>query len=1172
MPPRSPDNRLFIGAFLLALVVVFAGSRLRRQPRVVNTHDPDVNHVEAFELQPGEVGVVVRVRHRGQAVPGATVWADLDADEVETDEHCRHALADQSGLVRVPARKDGLGRTHLFARDADGRVGSATLSHEHLLAAPDVVLLDVAARPGRLVTTLGLPIPAAGLRAETFSSRWHPESSASFIDIPNPVQDDYRTNTDAGGRFSISGVPVGHDCRIAFRTTGYGEGRLELPAGSAGEFRLAPAGGVRVRVSGAGSAADLRGLQCRLVAKAAGQPGEPFVDGAQTRRHDGSNAFLFPNVVPGKYSVRIEGTALHSALPAKTVSVTVDPGQTAEVTVPLKQAGRLLGRVVDRASGKGIGGVRLDLLVAPSGDFDLGYRGRVTTDGVGRFGGYVPAGVPVTVVPNRCPPAYTSPQGLRAPLFADARAVTAPAGETRTLAEIKLDRRGTISGTVVAAGKPVAGAVVEVRWDGARQQAPATVTTDASGQFRVRGAPPDQPAALRVRADGMVNATIAFAANELAGPVTIPVSAGNAFRVRGQVADSRGRPMQRARVVVVATILPPKPSLPGPEAVPEAVPGLGVFVSYPPAEVEAVFTDTAGRFESGALWPGCSYTLTVSADGLVTRELPQVEGRPGQTHEIRAVLRSTAGVVAGTVVGMNGQPVAGATVVNSGDAPRRLTATTDEAGRFSLSGLYDGPAVVVAHKAGHRWAYAVAQPGGPAPQIVLRRLTEPPAAIAPPTAGSRRAEAALVRRLTAIVAKERASRPKPPAAADPWADARKDLDRFLAKQVKQSGMGTSARLAALARVLAKEDRSKALRALRAAAEAAQCLTLRAEQMAFRTLSGDFTAVVRVTELVRVAETAADLGARDEARAWLIEAEAMAGRLPPAQRGQPLGALAAAWVPLDLPRAEQFLVTGFDAFNMDMAVSGVLNRLIESDPEKAAVWLDRFKMTDGLAPVYRSRVAVRLAKRDLGRAIHLAEGINREAYRGATLARLATAAHARDRQLAHNLVEKAVVAVTGSQPEEGAAGQRMGAAIYLLWQAKQVEYPDLASLVAVTLATRPPVPAHAHQAETWRAQTVRLAAGVGGVDAAAGRALLPPDLARAPTAADEEESSFERLTALALADPETALRWCNRGAPNPDTAADVLAVLERPSLVVDRLSLLEELGWLRKEPEGLGIRD
>jgi hypothetical protein len=1186
MPSRPRDYRFIVVALAVALGAYYAARYLLPQGGEVNAHNPAVKRIDSFELQPGEVGVAVRVRLGPRPVPGADVWADrrrtID-DEEPTDGPVRQGRTDRAGLVRVPVHKGATGMVELFARDAEGRVGGAAVSPDQLLSAPDVVLVDVAPRSGRLLTDDGGPIAGATLTAESFSSRRAgDETEIRFIEVPDPLQPEYTARTDADGRFRLPGVPDGFECRLEFQTAGYGEGHLLLPGASSGEFRLAPAGGVRVRVSGDGTGADVKRSWCQLhPADPLGEqrPDEPRVESYPSRRHDGGDVFVLANVVPGAYRVRLEGTPRNPVQPEKTALVTVEPGRTADVVIPLKRAGRLAGRIVDGESGAGIPNVRLSLFAhAPD---DLDYGGSVTTDDEGRFSAYVPAGLPIGVTPDRAPRGYAL---RRAPLidpWGRAKPVTAAAGETTTLPDIKLHRQGTLTGTVLTNdppgpdGRPVPGAVVEVRWDDAQRRKPATVKTDAAGRFQVPHAPPGQPAAIRVRADRMVNATLLFSADELAGPVTIHVSSLAAFSIRGRVTDSRGRPIERAKVVGAATI-PPRPAAqpahPVPAQQPDGEPdeaaepaGETAVYGYEPVEVEADFTDAAGEFTVGPLWPGGSvYTLTVSADGFAPRRLREVKSREGQAPNIgTVVLTGTSATVAGIVVVTDGRPLAGATVINSGDGPKRLTAATDAAGRFTLAGLYDGPAVLVAQKPGYRSGYAVARPGEAEPRLVLRPATDPPATIAAPTEERRRAEADLVRRLTELAHKDGAAVPEPGPAPDPWAEARKDLDGFLAKLARQDGPTTSMTLTGLALALAKEDRAKAVRVLREAAAAARRARAARGQGAefFQGIGFDADAFLRLEALARVAEAAEDLGLRDEAAAWLGEAEALALRQPEPQRANVMGALAAGWVGLDPARAEKCLAgLGPESLTWDVTLTRVLERLLAGDPARAVPWLDRFKRpADSLAQGYRSRVAVRLADRDLPQAIRLAEGITHPVYRGLTLARLATVVPKTDHQLAHALIEKAAAAVAAGPGREGEeAEQRMGVAVYLLAQAEAVAYPDLPSLVALALTTRPPVPAHQFHAEAWRSHTVQLAAGVAVVDPEAGRALLGPD----PGA---EEDGSEWFVALALADPAAAARHLD--ALEPGEAGGVLAVLRERSLVIDRLELLNRLWWVREAEDG-----
>jgi hypothetical protein len=1196
MPSRSRDYRFIVLALALAVGAYYVALYLQQGSNEVNAHNPAVGRIATFELQPGEVGVAVRVRLGRQPVPATDVWSDRSRtsdDEDAPDEPYRHGQTDRDGLVRVPVRKGATGVVQLFARDAAGRVGGASVSPDRLLSAPDVVLVDVAPRTGRLLTADGQPIPGATLTAESFSApRPGEEVVSAFIEVPEPVQPQYTTRTGADGRFSLPGVPVGFNCRLAFQTVGYGEGTIWLPAGATGEYRLARAGAVRVRVSADGSAADVKRLWCQInpVGIPDLSPDAPRVEGYRSRRHDGSDSFLLANVVPGEYRLRIEGTPRNPVQPEKIARVTVEPGATADVVIPLKRAGRLAGRIVDGDSGEGIGNVRLYLFARAPDDLD--YGGRVTTDDGGRFSGYVPAGLPLGVSLDRAPRGYAVRLGPLIDAWSNARPVLAASDETTTLPAIKLHCHGAIAGTVVADGRPVPDAVVEVRWDESQQRKPATVKTDAAGRFQVPGAPPGRAAVIRVRVGGKVNENVRFSADDLAGPVTIGVAEGNAFRVRGQVTDSRGRPVGRAKVVVAAVVRP-RPA--APPAVPPAPPALPQDADdepdepegparrteaqfYQPAEVEAVFTDAAGRFESGPLWPGCVYTLTVSADGFAPRLLREVEGRAGQTHDFPpVVLSGTSAAVAGTVVGPDGRSLAGATVINSGDAPKRLTAATDAAGRFSLAGLYDGPAVLVAHKPGYRWGYTVARPGEPEPKIVLRPLTDPPATIPAPTDEQRRAETDLVRRLTKLVPKDLAPPGAPPPDRDPWAEARKDLDGYLAKLAKQDGTWASQNLTALARELAKDDRAKAVRVLQEAAAAARRVSVLHGQGAelFGQMAFDASAFLRVDALTRVAETADDLGLRAEAGAWLAEAEALVLRLPEAQRPQSFGRLAVGWVRLDPARAEKFLAAaGPEPISRDMAVGAVVDRLLWNDPAQAVPWLDRFKRPgDTLAQSYRSRVAVRLAERDLPQAVRLGEGITDPVYRALTLTRLATAVPRDDSKQAHALIEKAAAAVVaGPGSQEFEPEHRMGLAVYLLWQAQAVAYPDLPSLVAVALTTRPPVPAHERQTETWRSQTIELTVGVGSVDPPAGRALLGPDPGRDKAhGQDPEDGGWDWFLALALADPVAATRFANDDL-DPDQAAGALAVLKKRSAVIERLHFLERLWWVRDDPDAAGVED
>jgi hypothetical protein len=1150
MRRRDLGNYVLLGLIALTVVVYFAKS-LRKRSNEVNLHDPGVGRIDAFALQPGEVGVTLRVRHKSQPA-AASVWAQRGSEEDEDPPPLRTGQSDASGMVRVPIVKGG-GATRLFARDGTGRVAGATLSSGQLLSAPDLVLVDVAPRAGRLVTDAGAPIAGASLVALFFSTvRPGAEGESTSIEIPGPVQKDYTVKTDAEGRFTVPGVPLGFLCRLTFQTSGFGQGNIWLPA-DGGECLLAPGGAVRVRVSGDGTATDVRGLRCRLfdADQANPRPDQVRVDGQRTLRHDGSADFVIGNVVPGKYRVQVEGTPRNPVLPEQALTVAVAAGQRADAGIVLKRAGQVVGRALDGKTGTGVPGVRFGVFAVNA---DSGYGGYVVTRDDGRFSAYVPAGAPVAFAVDRCPKPYAVPTGRVAALFTNTNTVTAAAGETKTTPDTKLYAQGSIGGVVVAEGRPVPGAMVEVAWDVLQNRRPVSVKTDEAGRFEVANVPPGLPVTLRVRAFNMVNARVVFAADDLVGPLTIPIAAEHAFRVRGKVSDARRVPVERAKVVITGTVRARA------AAKPQAVPADGAPVPpvmpevFQPVEVEAVFTDAAGGFESGPLWPECNYTLAIAHDGLLPQQVRDIESHPGQTRELTPlVLHGTAAAVAGLVVGTDGTPLPGATVINSGDSPRWTTATTDARGRFTLTGLYDGQAVIVTHKAGYRWSYAVVRPGDPEPKMALPAEAEPPVPLAPVTADQQQAEATLVRRLTELVEKEKAKLPKPAHVPDSskseLEQARTDLDGYLAAQTKKTTMGSSVAMVRVAQALAKDDRPRALRVLQAAATVAKQSSMPAHQGFGFLSSSEISAVSRAQELIGVAEASADLGFREQAVSWLAETETSIARLAPKYRRQPLQMLAVAWATLDPTHTEHLLKEiGPDR---DMAIHHIISRLLQSNVQQAAQWLERLQRPDEReAQRWRALVAARLAPRDLAQALRLAEGVHAPVYQSQMWGALARIAHRTDVKRAHAFIDKAAAALV-LEPKDNDRQQRLGQAIALLWQAKGVGYPDLASLVAIALTTRAPVPIHAQAGQAWRSQTLMLAAGVASVDPAAGRALLGPG-GNLGSSDDPEENAYVWLTPLALSDPAAALSHLD--SLRDFYASVVLAILQQRSAVGLRLGL------------------
>ncbi len=81
--------------------------------------------------------------------------------------------------------------------------------------------------------------------------------------------------------------------------------------------------------------------------------------------------------------------------------------------------------------------------------------------------------------------------------------------------------------------------------------------------------------------------------------------------------------------------------------------------------------------------------------------------------------------VAGVAVDRQGQPVVGAIVFQTGDAPARTQTETAAAGRFQLDDAATGRTFVFARKNGYRFAGVLVRPGGEPVKLTLIRQDEP---------------------------------------------------------------------------------------------------------------------------------------------------------------------------------------------------------------------------------------------------------------------------------------------------------------------------------------------------------------------------------------------------------------------------------------------------------------
>ena len=116
-------------------------------------------------------------------------------------------------------------------------------------------------------------------------------------------------------------------------------------------------------------------------------------------------------------------------------------------------------------------------------------------------------------------------------------------------------------------------------------------------------------------------------------------------------------------------------------------------------------TDDAGKFEFGGLWPGDQYQITVSARTAKSTDRLRSKleaGRRARFRQDHARWRPTAASKERSSI-PRASPWPSVRVFNSGDGPKPIETLTDEAGKFRLQGLRNGPVFVFAEKAGCRF-------------------------------------------------------------------------------------------------------------------------------------------------------------------------------------------------------------------------------------------------------------------------------------------------------------------------------------------------------------------------------------------------------------------------------------------------------------------------------------
>jgi len=1018
----------------------------------------------------------------GTPAAGCQVWlirrgrlSSLDtsvAEETVTDANGRFAF-------RTP-RPDPLDREAGYfaplARDSQGRTSwslPATPpprippSPDSTVAKPEppkpyqLKLVETRDFHGRLLETTGQPIAKATIEPVYVSGAEFGKPIYSLFSLP-PGLKEFSGETDADGAFVLREMPLQGTISARITAAGFGTPIASWGLGKPVTIKLERPGSVSGSFVCAEQPSAAAGIKLRLLPPSSLRRAEPddaefhvSYPGRELTQPDGR--FRFEGVVPRTYALDLERDDTFAYYPELPAPFEVKSGQAVTgITVPLRRAIAVKGKVVDQQSGEGIKDVDVYLyLREPSDQAQPSWTRFAKTDEQGGFVAYVKPGK-FTVSISRVPETYLRPS-YRTP------SPTFEVTKDTELPPIQLERAQGIVGVVVdEAGNPVAGAEVLLSSDDFANFDPRKrIKSDQEGKFSLTGISTKQRLGLRARTDAAVTDGPVMV-EPAQGPIRLVVSAKHVVTFSGTVVDDAGRPIQDAT--------------------------LNLYTLWRTGSGGIGFTlDTAkagdqGRFAFRGLWPGDEYQVKVESPGFEKSETPRVRGEPGKTHDFaKIVLASAQGVVEGTVIDSAGKPVVDVRVFNTGDAPQTVSTKTDAAGHFRLEGLKPGPVYVFVEKAHHRFSGVRTAAGATDVVIKLLRKDEPVRPRpAPPHAVPAEEQQKLARKLleklwaevdhgklgSAVTAMGRldpeqalkwAAEMGGPYAASYAASVRAMMAEKIANQDLEEAFSLLAQNEKGGSVYTYKKLAERF-ASSAAAKAMRC----AEEMAVRGRAAEQP--LRTRYLAEAGALVIRLGNKEAGMNLIEEAAKMVETLGSGQsqdflRAQVAGALAL----YDFARAHRLTDSISDKSAQNGARENMALAVCREDPEQALQILG--KMEYFYADRAKVKIACRLARTRPADAVRVIETIGAGSRSPSSssldqkvlaLGWVAAAVAPRDKPLACSLIDQGLamlLAPTERVPYSSSYGGRAAKAAFLAALANEIGYADMESVIFRVLACR-----------------------------------------------------------------------------------------------------------------------
>jgi protocatechuate 3,4-dioxygenase beta subunit len=558
----------------------------------------------------------------------------------------------------------------------------------------------------------GAPVAGARLSVQRIKSE--------ALSVPDPIADLAERATGPDGRALLDAFGPDEIGAVDIIAKGYGiQPRWFDPAQPGPKrARLLPVVAVAGRlVPEEGGPERARGWRVRAWTNdLVSDPRRQRMAGYASATTDDEGRFTFPELAPGSLNLSVIPPDESELVPDLTGVHGISEGRENRIEIPLRRTTTVTGLVREHDSGKPVAGVEFTLSRLRAS----GSSPRAVTDAEGRYTFHALPGES-RIVLLTVPPSYVQAPGQGWEDFTVPEAPARIEMKPREVLRAAPPLRGEVRDEN---GQPVAGATVRAQWTAATPlggtAGSSVETTDAQGGFTRAGIAPGARITITARYRDHATPKPVVANVEPDKPVVVTITPQPTIALAGRVLGPGGKPVAGAVVRLrsrEARATPPNPF--GNQVVLEG----GNSLRTGP---DGLFR-TAKELER----TGMEYQAEVTADGFhpeKTSWVPVGEVDVLTLPDMTLRQELTIRIVSGRVVDRDGQPVAGAKVFQSGDGPIRTETTADADGRFRLPGVYNGPALVFAEKAGFRFGGAIVAAGDAQVEIKLARDGEPPVA------------------------------------------------------------------------------------------------------------------------------------------------------------------------------------------------------------------------------------------------------------------------------------------------------------------------------------------------------------------------------------------------------------------------------------------------------------